>query len=84
MEIGRIIRDLREKQGLSYTDLFLRIVNNGGEITATYLYGLEHGKYRNPSFTRVNDILDALGKEMIIVDKNILEEKMKRIRGGQA
>jgi transcriptional regulator with XRE-family HTH domain len=52
--LGRAVRDLRGRRGISQEELALR-----SGVHRTYLGGIERG-HRNPSYTNLRRIADAL------------------------
>ena len=65
---GKIIRERRQALGWSYNDLADIVVYNKGTI-----FNVEHNNSHKCSFEVIDDILDALGLELKVVEKEDIE-----------
>lgn len=70
--LGRAVRELRERQGVSQEELA-----NRSRLHRTYVGGIERGE-RNPSFTsllRLAKVLDVETSELVAHAEQLLEHR---------
>ncbi len=70
--LGRAVRELRERQGVSQEELA-----NRSRLHRTYVGGIERGE-RNPSFTsllRLAKVLDVETSELVAHSEQLLEHR---------
>lgn len=70
--LGRAVRELRERQGVSQEELASR-----ARLHRTYVGGIERGE-RNPSFAsllRLAEVLDINASELVARSERVLKQR---------